>query len=291
MAFTYSVKSAFQSLFDAKWINLACVFAVASSLLVITVTVVFLYNLEHFTSRLPERFLMVVYLKDNLSSDETRKIEAALKSREDIESTRYISKDDALAELRNILKDKSSILDGLDENPLSPSLEVRLKRSYFTTSTVKNVSDFIRGMKGIDDVYYGEKLAEAIDLTRRSVRNFAIAIFSIFLVVIVFVTYSTVKILFYRKREEIDILRLLGATGGFVRIPFVMEGGAIGFFGGLLAALSAFGVYFVFTVHLGGIVPFLRGLSFPHAVLVALPVVGFLLGVAGSLIAIGRLRS
>jgi cell division transport system permease protein len=257
---------------------------------VITLTAVFIYNVDIFTSRLPERFLMVVYLKDNLSTEELEKIHAALKGRQDIESTRYVSRDAALAELKTILKDKTNILDGLDDNPLSPSIEVRLKRDVFTASTVKNVSASIRSLPGIDDVYYGEHLAEAIDAAKRSVRNFALAILSVFLLVIVFVTYSTVKILFYRKQEEIEIVKLLGGTRGFIRIPFVIEGGVIGFLGGMLGALSAFAVYLVLTHQIGEIVPFLRDLVFPHVILVALPVCGLVLGVAGSLIAIGRLR-
>lgn len=290
MSLSYSFRSAVQSLVSAKWINLASVLAVASSLLVITLTVVFIYSVEVFTNRLPERFLMVVYLNQSLPAAEVEKIHAALKSRQDIESTRYVSKDAALAELKSMLKEKSGILEGLDENPLSPSIEVRLKRDVFTASTVKSVSDSIRSLPGIEDVYYGEHLAEAIDVAKRSVRKFALALFSVFVLVIIFVTYSTVKILFYRKREEIEIVRLLGATGSFVRIPFVIEGGMIGFLGGLLGALSAFAVFLVLTLHLGEIVPFLKNLVFPHMILVALPACGLILGVAGSLIAIGRLR-
>lgn len=290
MSLSYSLRSALQSILSAKWINLASVLAVASSLLVITLTAVLIYNVEVFAGRLPERFLMVVYLKDNLPGEETEKIQSALKAREDVESIRYVPKSAALTELKSMLKDKSNVLDGLDENPLSPSIEVRLKRDLFTASTAKNLADAIRSFPGTDDVYYGENLAQAIDVARRSVRKFALALFSVFLLVILFVTYSTVKILFYRKREEIEIVELLGATGRFIRVPFVIEGGVIGFFGGLLGALSAFAVHMVLTLQLGEVVPFLRDLAFPHVILALLPACGLVLGVAGSLIAIGRLR-
>ncbi len=249
-----------------------------------------LYNVDLFTKRLPERFSIVVYLKDNLSQEETQSILATLKRRADIESVKYVSRDAAMVELKQLLKEKSTILEGLEENPLSPSLELRLKRDSFTASSVKTVTDAIKAIPGIDEVYYGEKTADAIDLLKRSMQNLGIIIFLTFFSVIIFVVYSTVKILFYRKKEEIDVLKLLGATGRFIRAPFVIEGGVIGFSGGILGAAGALSAYSAVTYRLSTVIPILKTLIFPMEILGILPLIGFLLGVVGSLIAIGRLR-
>jgi len=290
MTLTYSFKSAFQSLCREKWINILSIFTVASSLLIIALSAFFLYNIELVASHLPDRFSLVAYLKDNLSQEEVQVIVDALKKRNDIAGLKYISKDDAIKELKQTLKDTRYILEGLDENPLSSSIEIRLKRDFVTSSTVKRISEEIKRVSGIDDVYYGEKVAEAIHLLKKSLQNMSIIIFVTISSGVVFVAYSTVKILFYRKKEEIEIIKLLGATKGFIRMPFLIEGGVIGFFGGIIGIIGALLFYFAITYRLSMVIPVLKTLVFPIEILILLPVTGLALGIVGSAIAIGRLR-
>lgn len=290
MALSYSFKSAFQSLCREKWINILSILTVASSLLIITLTAFFLYNIESIANHLPERFSIVAYLKDNLSQEETQSIIDTLKKREEIVNLKYTSKDDAIKELKHTLKDTSYILEGLNENPLSSSIEIRLKKDFVTSSNVKQISEEIKKISGIDDVYYGEKIAEAIHLLKKSIQNMSIIIFLTISTGVVFVTYSTVKILFYRRKEEIEIIKLLGATKGFIRMPFLIEGGAIGFFGGILGTIGALLFYFAITYRLSMVIPMLKTLVFPLEILIFLPITGIALGIIGSVIALGRLK-
>lgn len=290
MTLAYSFKSAFQSLCREKWINILSMFTVASSLLIITLSAFFLYNVELVASHLPDRFSLVAYLKDNLSQEEVQVIVDALKKRNDIAGLKYISKDDAIKELKQTLKDTPYILEGLNENPLSASIEIKLKRDFVTSAAAKRISDEIKKISGIDDVYYGEKVAEAIHLLKKSLQNMSIIIFVTISTGVVFVTYSTVKILFYRRKEEIEIIKLLGATKGFIRMPFLIEGSTIGFFGGILGIIGALLFYFAITYRLSMVIPMLKTLAFPIEILILLPVTGIALGIVGSVIAIGRLK-
>lgn len=290
MALSYSFISAFKSLGREKWINILSTLTVGSSLLIITLAVFFLYNIELVANHLPERFSMMAYLKDSLSKDETKTIMDSLRKRPEVASIRYISKDEALLELKQTLKDKTPLLEGLDENPLPASIEIKLRRDYVTPETTSRIADEINKMPGIDTIYYGEKIAEAIHLLKRSVQNISIIIFLTISLGVVFVTYSTVKILFYRRKEEVEILKLLGATSDFIRAPFLIEGGVIGLCGGILGIFGAFVFYFAVTYRLSTVIPILKTLVFPGEVLAALPFVGVILGVIGSAIAIGRIR-
>lgn len=290
MTASYSFKSAFKSLAREKWINILSTLTVGSSLLIITLAVFFLYNIEFIANHLPERFSMMVYLQDSLSQDDTRHIIETLRQRPEIVTVRYISKEDALLELKQTLKDSTQILEGLDENPLSPSLEIKLRKEFVTPALTSKISSEIKQLPGVETIYYGERIAEAIHLLKRSVQNISIIIFLTISVGVVFVTYSTVKILFYRKKEEIEILKLLGATGSFIRAPFLIEGGVIGLFGGILGVVGAFVFYFAVSYRLSEVIPMLKTLIFPIEVLIALPFVGVILGIIGSAIAIGRIR-
>ena len=290
MALPYSVKSAARSLIKEKWINILSILTIASSLLIITLTSFTLYNLELATSRLPERFSMVVYLKIGISKEETQTVINNLKNRPEIDSIKYIPKETAFKELKQQLKDAPYILEGLGENPLASSIELKLKKKFVTESNVNTISKMLKNIQGVDDIYYGEKIAETIYLLKRSVENISIIIFLSIAAGVVFVTYSTVKILFYRKKDEIEIFKLLGATSGFIRTPFIIEGSVIGFFGGVLSIIGALIFYFVITYRLSAVIPILKNLAFPLEFLIALPVIGIFLGIVGSLIAIGRLQ-
>ncbi len=287
---SYSFKVAFKSLYREKWINLLSIFTVGSSLLIITLTVFFLYNLELITGHLPERFSMMIYLKDNLAQEEVQNVLSTLRKRPDVAKLKYISKDEALKELKETLHDTNYILEGLDDNPLAASFEMRLKKDFVNAASAAKIAGEIKKMPGIDSVYYGEKIAEAINLLKRSVENISLIIFLTIALGVVFVTYSTVKILFYRRKEEIEILKLLGATGGFIRAPFLIEGGAIGLMGGVLGTIGAFAFYIAVTYRLSIVIPILKTLVFPPGLLIALPLTGIILGIIGSAIAIGRLR-
>ena len=290
MTFSYSFKSAFKSLCREKWINLLSILTVASSLLIITLTAFFLYNVEIIANSLSERFSIVAYLKENLSAEETQGIIDTIKRRGDIAGLKYISREDALKELQHTLKDTGYILEGLTENPLSSSIEMKLKKDFVTPTSAKHAAGEIKKIEGIDEVYYGEKIADAIHLLRRSMQNMSIIIFITISTGVVFVAYSTVKILFYRRKEEIEIIKLLGATKGFIRMPFLIEGGTIGFFGGILGIIGALLFYLAITYRLSMVIPMLKTLVFPLEILILLPVTGIALGIVGSVIAIGRLK-
>jgi cell division transport system permease protein len=287
---SYSTKTALQSLMKEKWINLLSVFTVAASLLVSAMALITIYNVEIVTRTLPEKFTIVVYLKDSIGPQDIQKLMSQLRGKEYVAGAKYISREQALTELKRTLRDVSNVIEGLDENPLSAAIELKLKKESVTGSSVKNISADIRKLPGVDDIYYEEKIAETVALLKTSIENFSLIILGIIIFVVLFVISSTVKILFYRRKSEIEIIKLLGATGGFIRAPFLIEGGVIGFLGGLFATLGAVIFYFTLTTSFSAFMPLLRTLIMPVEIVVLMPIAGILMGVAGSLISVGRLR-
>jgi cell division transport system permease protein len=287
---SYSTKTALQSLMKEKWINLLSILTVAASLLVSAMALITIYNVEIVARTLPDKFTMVVYLKDSMEPQDIKKLMGQLTGKEYVAGAKYISREQALTELKHTLRDVSNVIEGLDENPLSAAIELKLKKESVTGSSVKNVSVDIRKLPGVDDIYYEEKIAETVSLLKTSIENFSLIILGIIIFVVLFVISSTVKILFYRRKNEIEIIKLLGATGGFIRAPFLIEGGVIGFLGGLFATLGAAVFYFTLTTSFSAFMPLLRTLIMPVEIVVLMPIVGIVMGVAGSLISVGRLR-
>lgn len=105
-----------------------------------------------------------------------------------------------------------------------------------------------------------------------------------------FVCYSTVKILFYRKEREIETYKLLGATRGFIRSPFLIEGAVIGLFGGIIGLIGIMALYSLVVLKLGLTFPLFKSIIFPIDISFYLPFAGLVLGITGAAIAIGRIR-
>jgi cell division transport system permease protein len=192
--------------------------------------------------------------------------------------------------LKRTLKDAGNVLEGLDENPLSASVEIRLNRNVISASKVKSLSTAIKQIAGVDDVYYGEKIAEALHILKTSLHGIGIVMLAVVFAGILFVIYSTVKILFYRKKDEIETLKLLGATALFIRAPFLIEGGLIGLLGGTLGGAAAIALAVILEQRLSTAIPLLKSVVFPIEIAISLPIVGIVLGIAGAIIAVGRLR-
>jgi len=287
---TYYLKATLQSLVREKWINLLSVLTIAMGLLIVSLVSVIVYNVDRATAKLPDTFSVTAYMKEDVSDAEAQQTVGVIRRNRNVENVRYISKAEALKELRKTLKDADYILEGLNEAPLPASLEIRLKRSSVQPESVKAFIADLRKMNGIEDIQYGEKLLSSIHSIRSGVRTAGIIFMVIMGAGITFICYSTVKILFYRRKEEIETLKLLGATRTFIRTPFVLEGSALGAAGGAagLAVLFAFDVGLLRS--LVSSVPLFGSVVFPTFLVPALPAAGLFLGFAGALIAIGRIR-
>jgi cell division transport system permease protein len=290
MALSYSFRLAARSIWHERWINLLSVLTITAGLLITAVTILAVYNIDAATGRLPEKFSIMVYLGDNLSQQEVENIIDAAQKEDIVQKVKYIPKDEALKDLKATLKDTSYVLDGLGENPLPDAIEVKLKNSAVGPDTVQKFAQRLRALSGVAEVDYGEKFLSSIYSLRMGMRGVGIVFVILLSLGTVFVCYSTVKILFYRKRGEIETYKLLGATKGFIRAPFIIEGAVIGLSGGLLSLIGVLSLYYLVTLQLRLSFPLFKILIFPVNMSFVLPTAGFLLGIIGASIAIGRIK-
>ena len=286
----YSLKIALQSLWHEKWINLLSMLTIAMGLLVITLMVSTVYNINLFARKLPERFFVVAYLGDRVNEAQAQDIIASLKERSGIEKVKYVSKAEALKELRTSLKDAEYVLEGLNENPLPASIEIRFKKEAMGPESVKTFVSSLKKIEGIEDVQYGEKFLLSIHSLKTAMETIGLILTMVTISGIIFICYSTVKILFYRRKEEIETLKLLGATRAFIRTPFVIEGAVIGVVGGVLSMFVVTAFYLSVFRQLSATLPIVRTVVFPGELFLPLPLIGLFLGITGSLIAMGRIK-
>jgi cell division transport system permease protein len=290
MAIPYSLRLALQSILREKWVNLISILTIAAGLLLTTVIVLTVYNIDLATKKLPEKFSMMVYLKDGLSREQTKSILYDIKNDDAVKSVTYISKDEALNELRTTFKDIAYVLDGLEENPLFDSVEVKLQTEAVGPETAKELTAKFKRIKGIEEIEYGEKFLSSIHSLKVGIKNIGFLFVLIMSVGMIFVCYSTVKILFYRKNKEIDTYKLLGATKGFIRSPFIIEGAVVGLSSGILSLAGILSLYYVIIYKLSFAIPLFKTIIFPINMSFFLPLIGLLVGMTGAFLAIGRLK-
>jgi len=290
MVSPYSFRMAVQSILHEKWVNMLSVLTIAAGLLFTAITILSIYSADMITKKLPEKFSVMLYLSDNISQEEMENIIKTSQKDSAVMKVTYIPKDEALRELKTTMKDSEHILEGLGENPLPDAIEIKLKSDALGPENVKQLTAKLQDLRGIQEIEYGERFLSSIYSLRTSMKTVGIAFVAIMAAGMIFVCFSTVKILFFRKNSEIETYKLLGATKWFIRAPFIIEGAVIGFFAGILSLIGMLSLYYFVVLKLSLTFPLFKAIIFPIDLFFALPLVGLFLGITGSAIAIGRIR-
>ena len=290
MPTSYAFKLAMQSLRKDKWINLLSMLTIFAGLFIISISFFVFYNIEIATRNLPEKFSLVAYLDTNLGQEKIDQVISAVKSKRAVSSVKFISREEAFREMKGMLKNSQYVLEGLEDNPLPDSLEVKLRRDAMGAESVKQLAEETKSINGISEVDYGEKFLAILQNIKAGVKITGLVLAIILCTGIVFVCYSTVKILFYRRTDEIETFKLLGATKGFIRAPFIIEGAAIGITAGLTSLAAVFFFIIFCSSSSSSLCRFSRPFSFLPTYFFLLPLIGMFLGIFGAAIALGRLK-
>jgi cell division transport system permease protein len=288
----YSMQSALKNLWMEKWINILTTLSVGVGLLILSTFVTVTLNMDSVLKRWARSFGIVVYLDDNISAEATGTVREFFKRDPDIVEVTYISEDEAIKELRTILGKDASLLDDLKDNPLPSSFELKLKSALLQPVFVKKKAEEIEKMSGVAQVQYGEKWLASLNTVSRIMKASALFMGGAILIAIIFITYNTIKIFFYRRKEEIETLKLLGATKSFIRLPFLIEGLVIGLLGGMIGSLALYGIHSLLVAKGFDFIPSIRAIiiSIPDEIFLSIPLAGALMSLAGSFFAVGRIR-
>ena len=291
---SYALRTAVSGLWRERWINLLCVFTIAGGLLIISLSSLVVYNTHIAIKNMPDRFSVMVFLKDSIR-ERPDALLRKLESIDGVKKVRFISSQEALESLRSSLSEPDMVLEGFDggeggTNPLPASVELKLEKGAVSDEAVREIAGKAGAFDEVEDVNYAANILRVIQSVRFYTEGVGAAVVAVLVIAVLFVSYSTVKLLLYRKQDEIDTLKYLGATRGFIRAPFVLEGAIMGTGAGLVA-LSGLGLAYTATVlRLGAYLPILKTLEFPLVLLPSLPLAGLFVGVTGALMAVGRIR-
>ena len=249
-------------------------------------------NLRTAAGSLQDDVKIMVYLDDRLSADSVAGVEQHLRSDRAVASLLFICKEQALGEFKAQFPSGSHLLEGLGQNPLPASFVVALSPLFHSPDAIKRWAERMRQVGGVSKVDYNQDWIDALATVIRSIELVAIGIGVTLSATAVTIIANTIRLTLFARRDEIAILRLIGATSSFIRVPYLLEGAVLGALGSALSLVMLKCMYELFRQQMRTMGRF-AGLDnliafFPPSVCLALIAVGMGLGVAGSFVSMRR---
>ncbi len=269
--------------------SIASIGVLISCLLLTGCAVLISMNLTSMMSSIEGNNSVTIYLNEGLPSLSAIEVGEQIRSIENISECNFVPKDDALADMMERLGDDGTILNGLDgdDNFLPDAYTI----SMYDLSLYDDTMNQIQAIEGVDRYTDYSHIATMLSNIDLIVRVASLAIIVILGIVSLFIISNTVKVTMFSRRTEISIMKSVGATNGFVRIPFIVEGMIIGLISGGVSVTVLLLAYDRAVMALYNIVPFLTAVDIdPYIgyIIAAYAVVGALFGLFGGSISIGK---
>lgn len=240
---------------------------------------------KELSAYVKENISFSIVLKDALSTTEIKKMQKQLDALPYIKSTTYISKEQAAKELEEELGENPETFLGF--NPLQASIEVKLHSEYANPDSLQHIEKAIKNYTTVSDLLYRKDMMQMVNENVKQVSLILLTL-AVILMAISFVLISnTIRLLIYSKRFLIHTMKLVGATAGFIRRPFIWYNLVSGFFASILAILMLTGALYYLQNELDG---FIRLLDFQTLLFVftGVLVMGILLSTVATVFAVNK---
>ena len=284
----YYLREAFLSMIRKRWMTFASIGTVAVALFVLGVFLILVLNMTKMAAALENQVQISAYLIDGLTPENRAEVERMTKDLSTVKKVEYVTKEQALKTLEERLGDQRKILDALDgSNPLPNYFLV----TVHSANDVKRTAAAIADLYGVEEVKYGQDVANNLfDLTH-FVRVLGLILMLILALATVFIISNTIRLTVFARRKEIAIMKYVGATDSFIRWPFVLEGILLGFIGGGISAIILRSFYSAMTEKIYAtlaFLPLIEQYPFMNYLTLCLIISGMLVGTLGSTVSLKK---
>ncbi len=283
----YLTREGLRNVWQNRFMSVASVAVLAACLLLTGLSYLALANVERAFKWVYGQNMVVVFAKTDCTDEQITAMGDALKALENVEKTEFLSKEETLEKYKDSLPEETyASLQG-EDNPMPDAYLVTFRDLENFDETVAQ----IKAIDGVDDASYDGNIAATLRTVRRIALEVGLGVVVLLLVVSLFIIANTIKLTVYNRRLEIYIMRSVGATGAFIRVPFMVEGMTLGILSGGVAFFFVWLLYVKLlgllpqTTALFSLVPFKEVWS---VLIVGFLVIGMLTGMLGSAIATGK---
>ena len=285
---TLSFKRAIDDIFKNRFLNLVTIITIALSILITSAFILFFINTSEIINSWKKGLRIMAYLKPGVSSTDLAYLKQAIKSLNGVQKLRFVPKSEALSQLKTQMHHQASLLENLTENPLPDSIEIRMTATAASWQRIASLAAQVEKLTQIHEVEYGQRWIGRFIHLFNLFRLAGYAMGALFFMAAIFIVANTIRLVIYSRREEVEIMRLVGATDSFIKIPFYFEGliqGALGAIMGLGILYLSF--YFIATNVEQEFLPGIFQLSFiPPAILCEILLGSMLVGWLGCYISL-----
>ena len=285
----YYVSEGFHSIFTHGFMSFAAVCMIVACLIIMGSFTLLAVNLDNTLGDLESENEMLVYIDDTLTQDQARALQPILAQVDNVSQLTFVTKEAALADFKAKHGDTTSVLNDLPDEALRDRYRVHV----VDIELMKQTKAALEQVEGVGFVNAATEIADGFVMVRNIATGVALVLISILLVISLFIIANTIKLATFYRREEIAIMKMCGATDGFIEWPFVVEGMLLGLTGALIAFLAQWGLYQMvakFAVQGNGLslVNMISYGTMAPTILAVFCGVGAFIGVAGSLFAIRK---
>ena len=231
---TYLVKKGISSIWKNFLMSFASFCILMVSLLLVSCAVLLMMNVNKIMSNIEDTNEITIYLKEDISDKQVEHIKSVLEKNQDITDVKYYSKEQALDDFRDNMAEYSELLDYLDKNPMPETFLVRVK----DLSKIRHVVNTVNDIEGVEQTKAPYDFASVLIQIRNTLTLIGGAVLVALVVVSVVIVSNSIRTSVFARRNEISIMRYVGATSGFIKAPFFVEG----MFIGILAGAAAWGL-------------------------------------------------
>ncbi len=287
--FFRSIRDALKSISRNFSLSMASVICVSITLIIVSVASILAANVKSATNSVENEMNIIVYVKSTALESDIENIKSEIDALKEVRKYTFTSKEEMKQELSDYDQSFKKILDYLEENPLLDSFIVFVKDIKSLSETAKKIEK----IPNIESVKYGEGLVEEIvssfDIVEKVSMGFVVALS----LVTIFLITNTIKLTIFSRKNEIEIMRLVGASNGTIKLPFIFEGLTLGLIGSIIpVCLTIYGYIILYNTMNGYMftesLQFVSPYNFVFFLSFGLVIMGSIVGMFGSLFAVRK---
>lgn len=286
-----NLKDSVKSVFRNFSLSVASISCITITLILVAVAILLSENVNKFTDDIEKDVTIVVYIKKDATEEDRNALDTKINLLSNIESVTFMSKEEIRKDMSKDSEGLGTILSEYDENtnPLLDEYLVKVKNTEKIGTTAKQIKD----LSGVSQVKYGEGMVEELVKIFNTVKKIMVVIVIGLIIVTAFLISNTIKITINNRKRQIEIMRLVGASNSYIKMPFFFEGIILGFIGSIIPVLlSLYGYVYLYDKMNGILFTEVISLINPNQVMthliITLILIGVIVGAIGSSRAVRR---
>lgn len=280
-----SIRDAFKSVIRNFSLSLASISCITITLIIVAIAIMASFNVQNFTKEIERDLTIVVFMNNDATEEDVNAMKEKLDSKKNIAKYTFESKNDVRKDMmkendvfESVMKDWKN-----DENPLRDTFKIKVNN----VDNMGKTADELKKMDKVDTVQYGEGMVEKLVNAFSSIEKVAYGVVIALIIVTIFLIINTIKLTIFSRKREIGIMRLVGASNFAIKVPFIIEGMILGFFGAIIPVILITYGYLAFYNHFEGhlftqLIELIKPEPFIYNASLIVVVIGIIVGMIGS---------